>query len=382
MQYITPFVLKDLASKMVFIGGPRQVGKTTLAKLLLQNNFESGHYFNWDDTEDKKAIRGRRWLESEKLLVFDELHKLKKWKSWIKGVYDKQKEHHNILVTGSARLDVYQRGGDSLQGRYHYWRLHPFTIDDTPDGFERQSFLTSLLERGGFPEPLLGSDPSNVQRWRRERYYRIVREDIRDLDKVRDLQTLDLFVDLLKERVGSPISLSHLANDLDISPNTTQKWLSVLQQMYLLFAVYPFTFKIARSIKKPPKIYFFDNGDVLNDQGARFENLVATTLLKRVHFLQDAFGERVDLFYLRDKEKREVDFAIVRERKVDELYEVKLREDKPSTALRYYTEKLAPKFACQVVAHLSRGYTRDGIQIDHPLNIFKDPPWKVTAPVS
>ncbi len=376
MRYITPFVVKDLDSKMVFIGGPRQVGKTTLAKFVLQNHFSSGHYFNWDDTEDQKNIRKRRWLSGEKLLVFDELHKLKKWKSWIKGIYDTQKEHHKILVTGSARLDVYQRGGDSLQGRYHYWRLHPFTIDDAPSGHHGETFFSSLLERGGFPEPLLASDILEVQRWRRERYLRIVREDIRDLDKVRDLQTLDLFVDMLKERVGSPVSLSNLASDLDVSPNTTQKWLSVLQQMYVLFAVYPYTYKIARSIKKPPKVYFFDNGDVTNGEGARFENLVATTLLKRVHFLQDALGEKIELYYLRDKEKREVDFAIVKDRRVEELYEVRLRDDKLSSSLRYYSEKLDPKFAFQVVADLSRGYTKGKIQINHPMNIFKQPPWK------
>lgn len=351
---------------MVFIDGPRQCGKTTLTKAILGRS-KSGRYFNWDDTPDQRDILKRQWSTSDKLLVFDELHKYPKWKNWIKGVYDKQHDEHQIIVTGSAKLDVYRRGGDSLFGRYHHWRLHPFTLSERPSDVSLQDAFARLMTRGGFPEPFCMSDETDVRRWRKERYSLILKDDVRDLESVKNIQMLGLLVDLLKQRVGSFCVASNLAEDLGVATHTIQSWLQVLERLYFVFAVKPFTTNIARAIQKPPKIYFYDNGDVDDAKGARFENLVATHLLKRLHYLEDRDGYNYELCYIRDKEKREVDFAIIKDKKIVELYEAKYTDDKPSSHLRYYTERLKPKKSIQIVANLSRAYSSGPIQIMSPL---------------
>lgn len=263
MRYIRTYVLQDLQKKMVFIGGPTQVGKTTLAKDILSGDFPKGRYFNWDYDEDRRDILKKRWSKDNRLLVFAELHKYPRWKSWIKGVYDIFHENHTFLVTGSARLDIYRRGGDSLMGRYHYWRLHPFTLDEFPEGINPEDAYNRLMTVGGFPEPFLDGDERAARRWRRERFDRVLQEDVRDLESIRNIQLLSLFVDLLRHRVGSLVVLSNLAQDLQISPKTAKAWLDVLERMYLVFCVRPYTRNLPRAVLKPPKVYFFDNGDVL-----------------------------------------------------------------------------------------------------------------------
>ena len=369
MRYIFPFITGDLKEKMVFVGGPRQVGKTTLAKAVLSGN-ESGRYFNWDYDEDRQDIIKKRWGESQKLLVFDELHKMPRWKNWIKGIYDVTGEIHSFLVTGSARLDVYRRGGDSLVGRYHYWRLHPFSLDETPKALPETEVFRRLMTVGGFPEPFLHYDETAARRWRRERFDRVLREDIRDLESVRNIQMLGLFLDMLRERVGHLVALSNLAEDLQISPKTAASWLEVLERMYLVFSVRPFTKSIPRAVLKPPKVYFFDTGDVLGGEGERFENLVAASLLKRLHFLQDKEGYRTELRYIRDKEGREVDFAILVEGRLVELIEAKFSDDSISKSLIYYSERLKPQKATQIVAYLKRPYSAGRIRVTDPLSYF------------
>jgi predicted AAA+ superfamily ATPase len=372
MRYLYDGVTKDLARKMVFIGGPRQVGKTTLAQAVLNDaRFEGGRYFNWDYDDDRRAVLGKRWAAENRLLVFDELHKYPKWKSWLKGVYDVSKAEHRFLVTGSARLDVYRRGGDSLLGRYHYWRLHPFTLDEY-DGAKLTSLeaLSRLLTVGGFPEPFLAGDATEARRWRRERFDRLLREDIRDLEPISNLQMLSLFVDALRQRVGGLVILSNIAGELQISPKTAKSWLEAVERMYLAFAVRPFTTSLPRAIQKPPKVYFYDNGDVIGEEGAIFENLVAASLLKRIHFREDRDGYRYELRYIRDKEGREVDFAIVKEGRIEELVEVKLSDEKPSAALKYYAERLKPKRATQLVLRLKRPYDQGRLRVTNPVSYF------------
>src|SRR3990167_2124068 len=289
-RYLESFVFQDLIKKMVFLGGPRQVGKTTLCKALRHNKFKQGTYLNWDNDQDRRAILRQEWLAETPLIIFDELHKYPRWKQWIKGLYDKKTPHQNFLVTGSARLDVYKRGGDSLMGRYHYWRLHPLTIDELPFHLSPQEGYQRLLTLGGFPEPFLIADEREARRFRHERYNRIIKEDIRDLESIRNIQLLSLFIDALRERVGGMITLSNLAEDLQISPKTAKNWLTIIEKMYLAFPIYPLTRNIPRAIQKPPKVYFCDNGDAIEENGARLENLVATTLLKRLHFIEDYYG--------------------------------------------------------------------------------------------
>jgi len=371
MRYIAPYILQDLTKKMVFVGGPRQVGKTTLAQAILSSNYPSGRYLNWDYDEDRQDILRKQWSADQKLLVFDELHKFPRWKNWIKGIYDVSHESHSFLITGSARLDVYRRGGDSLMGRYHYWRLHPFTLDEVPQGISQKEAYQRLMTVGGFPEPFLDGDERAARRWRRERFDRVLREDIRDLEPVRNIQLLGMFLDMLRNRVGGLITLSNLAGDIQISPKTAKSWLEVLEKMYLVFSVRPYTKSLPRAVLKPPKVYFFDNGDVIGDEGARFENLIATSLLKRLHYLEDRDGYRYELRYIRDKEGREVDFVIVKDGKIEELIEAKYSDETISRSLVYYAERLKPPKATQIVANLRRPFDKGKVKITDPISYFR-----------
>ena len=360
---------------MVFVGGPRQVGKTTIARSILDQWSSSGRYFNWDYDEDRRDILKKRWHERNRLLVFDELHKFPRWKNWLKGIYDVSHDHHAILVTGSARLDLYRRGGDSLMGRYHYWRLHPFTLDEIPAKMSPQEAFHRLITVGGFPEPFLDGDEREARRWRKERFDRVLREDIRDLEPIRNVQLLGLFLDALRHRVGGLVVLSNLAGEIEVSPKTAKAWLELLERMYLVFTVRPYSRSLPRAIVKPPKVYFFDNADVIGDDGARFENLVATHLLKRLQFAEDYAGHRCELRYIRDKEGREIDFVILKDGIIEELIEVKSSDDNISRSLHYYAERLRPKAATQIVASLKRPYSRGKISVIDPLSYFSTAPF-------
>ncbi len=347
MRYLTPYIVKDLKRKMVFLSGPRQCGKTTLAKSLLAQN--GGLYLNWDNDDDRPKITAKAWRDDQQLIVLDELHKRPKWKQWIKGVFDSQTVRHQFLVTGSARLDVYRRGGDSLLGRYHPWRLHPFTIDERPKSMSATEAFKRLMRVGGFPEPFLDGDETEARRWRADRFERVLREDVRDLESISNIQGMTMFLDLLRRRVGGTIALSNLANDLQISPNTAKNWLEVLERMYVIFTVRPLIRNVARSISKPVKVYFFDNADVIGDDGARFENLVATHLYKWIQWYHDRDGFDYGLHYIRDKDGREVDFAVRRDDSVLTLLEAKLSDAKPTRSLEYFASKLRPQHVFQVV---------------------------------
>ena len=369
-RYIEELIIKDLSRKMVFLGGPRQVGKTTLSKHILKHfpyhkKSKTGLYLNWDFDEDRLNILDKKWDEDHQVIVFDELHKYPHWKNWIKGLYDKMNHSHQFLVTGSARLDVYKKGGDSLLGRYHYWRLHPLTLDELPPKMSDKEGLKRLMTVGGFPEPFLDGDERTAKRWRRERFERILKEDIRDLESINKIQQLNLFVDILRRSGGSPIVLSRIAQKVQVSPKTAKLWLLALSRMYICFPIYPWTKQVSRSIQKPPKVYFFDNADLLlkKDEGPRWENLVATHLLKQIHYLEDSEGVCFELRYIRDKESREVDFVLLKEGKVFALIEVKLGDDKVSRALQYYSEKLKPKHSLQVVAYLKQEYKSHNIRV-------------------
>lgn len=362
-RYIAESIDSDLQRKMVFLGGPRQVGKTSLAEAIMERYPEAA-YFNYDNRKHRSLMRDEAWADANSLLVFDELHKMPKWKSWIKGIYDVEKKKHKFLVTGSARLDVYRKGGDSLLGRYHYWRIHPFTIDEYPSHLSLQDAITRLMSVGGFPEPFLSMDQRNADRWRKDRFDRVVHDDLRSVDLIRDISSLEVLVDILRERVSSMLAAANIARDLELSPKTVSRWIQSLEKMYLIFTIYPYAAKgLARSLTKPAKAYFYDNGDVVGDQGAVFENLVATTLLKRLHWLEDYAGRRCALHYLRDKDGRECDFLTLVDKKPDLMIEVKLRDEGISDSLRYYAERIKPRRAIQLCLELDRPYTRGSIDV-------------------
>ncbi|MCF6248323.1 MAG: ATP-binding protein [Desulfobacula sp.] len=364
-------ILSDLKKKMVFIGGPRQVGKTTLAKHFLENAFPGGRYFNWDYSEDRQDLLKGKWQADAGLVIFDELHKYRDWKNWIKGIYDTNDTDSQFLITGSARLDVYRRGGDSLLGRYHYWRLHPFGLDEYPSNMAPEEAFERLMRVGGFPEPFLDGDEREARRWRRERFDRVIKEDIRDLDSIRQISLVELFIHQLRTRVGNLIVMSNIAGEIQVSPKTAAKWVDVLERMYLLFAVRPYSKNLPRAVIKPPKIFFYDNADVIGDEGAVYENLVATHLLKKLQYFEDRDGFRYDLRYIRDKEGREVDFVVLKEGMVEELIEVKYSDDTISKHLKYYAEKLNPMKATQIVANLKYPYSSGKIKVIDPIRYFQ-----------
>lgn len=247
-----------------------------------------------------------------------------------------------------------------------------FTLDEIPRGITPKDAFERLMTLGGFPEPFLTNDERMARRWRRERFDRVLRKDVRELAPVRDIQILGLFLDLLRQKVGGMVILSNLARDLEISPKTAKAWLEVLERMYLVFTVRPYTKSLPRAVRKPPKVYFFDNGDVIGDEGARFENLVATLLLKQLHYLEDNQGYRYELRYIRDKEGREVDFAILKEGRLEALIEVKYADDSIARPLSYYAQRLNPGKVVQIVAEIKRPYDKGNIRVTDPVSYFSD----------
>jgi predicted AAA+ superfamily ATPase len=342
-RYISSAVLDFLMQRAVFIGGPRQVGKTTLALSLIGPEAEPTHpaYLNWDHFPSAQKIKKTELPVGEKLLVFDEIHKFKNWKRWIKGVIDVEKLHRKIVVTGSARLDVYQKGGDSLFGRYRYVRLHPFSLNEYSKyrgDKEVQSLLEELIQFGGFPEPLFSADIRFLKLWQRERQMRIVREDIRDITQIQNLTSLELMMELLPEKVGNPLSIKSLCGDLEVDHKTVKRWLLALEAMYFLFRISPFGSKKIRAVKKEQKMYLWDWSTV-QKIGERWENMVASQLLKYCHFIEDTEGETMELRFLRDTDKREIDFVIVKNKEPLFAVECKTGDKSISPHIHYFAQR-------------------------------------------
>lgn len=361
-----PQVKADLDKKMVFLGGPRQVGKTTLAKSLLRGAREG--YLNWDVAADRERIlKGE--LPSSPLWVFDEMHKHRAWRNYLKGVYDGRPRGQKILVTGSARLDYYRFGGDSLQGRYHFLRLHPLSAAELK--LDKDAQLLELLELGGFPEPFFARSAVEAKRWSREYRTRLLREDLSSLEFVQDVGTLELLMLRLPELVGSPLSLNALREDLRISHKTVSRWMDVLERLYAVFRIAPLGSSRIRAVLKERKHYHFD-WTLIAEPGRRFENMVAAHLLKWAHYRQDAFGEEVDLRYFRDVEGREVDFVLTEDGKPTLMVECKRGDDGVSPSLRYLKGKFPHCPAWQVSAVGAKDYvTPEGIRVCPALRLLK-----------
>lgn len=337
-RHIENWIKQDLPRKMVFVGGPRQVGKTTMALSLLNPaSPKNSAYLNWDiSAHQRKIIRSELPL-SEKRVVFDEIHKYKHWRRLLKGIYDAGYGNPEVLVTGSARLDYYRKGGDSLVGRYHYYRLHPFSVQELNKN-PNQDDLQQLFTFGGFPEPLLSQDSRNHKRWQSERNHRIIYEDLRDLENVKEISLIDLLLESLPDRVASILSLRSLSEDLQVSHASIDRWLTILENLYLVFRIAPFGSPRIRAVKKEQKLYFWDWSQIINP-GARFENMVASHLLKYCHFLEDSEGYKMELRYIRDTDKREVDFVVLKEKNPQFAVECKLGEKDIAPAISYFQER-------------------------------------------
>jgi len=365
-RYLLPQVRRDLAQKMVFIAGPRQVGKTTLARSL---NGGSAGYLNWDVAESRERIlKGE--MPPGKLWIFDEIHKYRRWRNYLKGLYDGRARGQRILVTGSARLDLYRFGGDSLQGRYHLLRLHPLSVAELglsdPDG------LLQLLTLGGFPEPFLSGSETEARRWSREYRTRFIREDVISLERIQDLGHLELLMMRLPELVGSPLSINALREDLQVSHKSVSNWLGALERLYSIFRLSPLGAPRIRAVKKEQKHYHLD-WSLVPGEAARFENLVACHLLKWVHFEQDTAGRDLDLRYFRDVDRREVDFVVTEHGRPIKFVECKWADADVDIGLRYLRAKFPSVEAWQVSATGRKNYqTPDGIRVAPAIELLKD----------
>lgn len=350
---------------MIFLSGPRQSGKTTLANIIAAN-FTNSLYFNWDIPQHRtRFLRDNSFFESVKrkdatapLIIFDEIHKYRDWKNALKGIYDEFRDAYRFLVTGSGRLDLYQKGGDSLAGRYFPFHLFPLTVAELAgrrrpfkefrgmplwismeEAGKAQTIWEQLTELSGFPEPYLSGRKTTWRRWSQTYARQLIREDIRDLAGIKLVQDMETLYLLLPTKVGSPLSVSSLAGDLKASYNSVRSWLDVFERFYLIFGIATWTGRISRAIQKERKVYLWDYAQI-QDPAARFENMVAAELWRAVVLWNDLGYGRFSLHFLRDKNKREVDFLIADEGAPFFLVEAKLGDTEPAKALRFFQERL------------------------------------------
>ncbi len=375
-RYLAQNIAEDLKEKIVLVAGPRQVGKTTLAQYIGKRFFSPFAYFNWDYEPDRKKIVNLELPSSAKLLIFDEFHKYRGWKRYVKGIFDKHRERFKILVTGSARLDIYRRGGESLFGRYYFYLLHPFSLSeilghkpsfgvfkdlDFVSIRQAPSVLNSLLKFGGFPEPFLKESERFWKRWQVQRIDRLLKEEIRELVYIQDLSNLQVLVEIIPSKIGSLLSVNSLREDLGVAHKTLVSYLTTLENFYYIFGLRPFASPKIRFLRKRKKIYLWDWSS-LENEAAKFENLIASHLLKFVDFIRHTTGENIELFYLRDLEGREVDFLVSVNNKPWFAVETKLTSSATKN-LEYFGKKLNIPFLYQVVREERKDIIKGGVHV-------------------
>ena len=358
-MYINLWQELSKEKQMIFLSGPRQVGKTTLAKEIAKG-FKNNIYFNWDILGHKKLLikepaffeNINRQDESMPLVILDEIHKYKRWKNYLKGIYDQFSEDYKFLVSGSGRLDLYQKGGDSLAGRYFQFHLFPFTIAelsgkrrnfdefvknpisgfDINDKERTQEIWQTLLNIGGFPEPFTKGRKTFFTKWAKNYITQIVREDIRSIHDIKNIDNIEILFTLLPSRIGSPLSMNNIAEELQVAFGSVKEWLRLFEVFYLIFRISPWTKRISRSILKEKKLYLFNYPEI-EEEGCRFENMAALELLRTVYNWNEYGYGRFTLHYIRNKEKEEVDFLIANNNNPILLLETKFSEDAPAKSL-------------------------------------------------
>ena len=328
---ILKFIRKDLDRKIIIVTGPRQCGKTTLSKSVTSNYT----YLNHDIVEDRLLIQQKSWKRG-RLLILDELHKMKNWKLFLKALYDDDLFTDPILVTGSARMDAYKKVGDSLAGRHFEYRLHPLDVrevyqDDSNNS--PQEINDRILKLGGFPEPFLENDSSFYGKWKRSHIDLILRQDGFEDGLLKDLRSVENLIEVLRRCVGSPLTFDGLARQIGSNGRQVKKWLEALESLYILFSIPPYTEKVSRSILKSKKYYFYDTGQLKVDDSLKAENLAACSLLKTCDYFTDCLGRERKLFYLRDKNGKEVDFVVVESDRPVQMIEAKWSDANPSSSL-------------------------------------------------
>ncbi len=361
-RYLNDIIVRDLQRKMVLLSGPRQVGKTFMARELMKE-FKRPQYLNYDNLDDLRIIQERTWRADADFLILDEIHKMRDWKNFLKGIVDTRPSGQAILVTGSARLDTFRQSGESLAGRYFPFHIYPLSVKELTNQFSPAEALAQLNRLGGFPEPFLSGSETEAARWRNQYYSDLVREDILEFSRIQEIRSMRLLLEMLRKRVGSPLSHASLAGDLRIAPNTLRSYLEILENLHIIFLVRPFHSNVARAIQKEPKVYFYDSGYVDGDEGIRLENTVAVSLRKHVDYLQEVMGETNSLHYVRTKDKREVDFALVKQDTLTTLIEVKLSASALAPGLKYLARALGVPSAFQLVQNLRQPQSIDGIHV-------------------
>lgn len=358
-RYNSAEILKDLNRKIVLLGGPRQSGKTTLAKSLMSEY----DYLNFDNSQHRLLILKQSWDRSKPLIIFDELHKMKNWKRWLKGIYDVEARPPAILVTGSARLELLRNVGDSLAGRFFQHRLYPFDLKELQAANPEEA-LEVISNFSGFPEPFFEGRAEFYGKWRVSYIDSIIRQDLIDLENVRDISSLFTLIELIKERVGTAVNFSTFAQILERDAKTIKNWIDILERMYVIFRVKPFHKSKQRLIKKEQKLYFFDVAQLKDNRAAQIENIVALSLLKELHRLEDLEGRRCELYYIRTSTGQEIDCVIEIDGKVTHLIEVKTSDHDPHPAFKLIAPNFKGVKAIQVVRNLEREFTfPSGLQI-------------------
>ncbi len=354
-RYLQSSLIKDLKKKAVLLSGPRQCGKTYLSRHLFKTAVE---YLNFDILKDRKKIIRQEWSRNADLLIFDEIHKMKKWKGWLKGIIDSDEFDQSILVTGSAKLNTFKKVGDSLAGRYFSFRLYPLDIKELRMlGHQKKTsdqILNRMMMVSGFPEPYLTEEEGFYGRWQQTHLDIILKQDILETESIRNIKQLETLVLMLTERVGSTLSYNSLREDLSTDDKSIKRWVDILENAYVVFRIYPYQHRsIVGGLKKAPKLYFFDYVRVENSS-SRLENLVAMSILKEVHFRKDVLGQDYDLNYLKNKNDREIDFLITKNGKPHAMVEVKTTDDGPSENFKLYSNYFPEVQKIQLVKDLAK----------------------------
>ncbi len=344
-------VKDDLKQKIVLLTGPRQSGKTTFSNQLS----DSIDYINYDKSEHKIRINNQEWDRKKEIIVFDEIHKMDNWKLYLKGIFDVEGIPPSIFVTGSSRMDVFRKVGDSLAGRFFRYRMHPFDIKEIYEQFKStpDELLERMLTVGNFPEPFIRGKESFYRRWKKTHMDIILRQDLIDLSIIQDIPKLEHLIEILKRRVGNTISYSNIARDIEKDPNTVKRWLQLLENMYIVFKVSPYSKNVSRSLLKDSKYYFYDVGQVVGDS-QRLENVVACALLKECHYQEDINGFDAALHFLRTKDGREIDFVTVIDNEATALIEVKESDSNLSPHFDHFLPLFSQVKGIQIVRKLKR----------------------------
>ncbi|MBS1960233.1 MAG: ATP-binding protein [Bdellovibrionales bacterium] len=368
-------ILEYSKKKIILITGPRQVGKTTLVKELLGKKIA---YYNYDDSKDRNAFKNKSWDYHAPVVVFDELHKMKNWKAWLKGLYDGgHLQKQAIIVTGSARLDLLKKTGDSLAGRFFSYSLHPLDLKELKHAqgtaFKPDEAYQTLINISNFPEPYLEGTQKFYQQWKRGHSDIIIRQDLITLEAIRDIDGMLLLIDLLAARVGSTISYNSLSEDLDRDDKTVKKWIRTLETLYIGFKLEPYSKNIARAKKKAFKFYFYDLGKVDGDEAAKLENMAALAIKKQIDSMRETRGQPAAMHFIQTDKDKEIDFLVLQPKKPATLIEVKLSDDQVSRSFRLLGKHFKDARKLQLVKNLDRAFnTQDGVRVEDAIGFLQD----------